>query len=221
MLIYLTEADVLNNGSHLHSKEVIDPPVQNLMEPAGVTHVVTHGLQPVVEKALLETPQLPLLNQSSAEERIAAECPETDLSTNSAPNDSIMAVYGGKDETFTEDSVLEQSADFTSSTQADDTSVSNTTLNCSILETKKVGEDTEAKMMIDTEGEPASSSQADVTDKGASSEEKMDDSTAAVSEGDKADVAVVQDAETAQETKSPKRKADDRNDRGSKRHRDR
>ena len=214
----------MNNGSHLPSKEAIDPPVQILTGPAAVTHVVTHGLQPAsaIEKPLLEKPQLPLLNQSSADERIAAECPETDVSSNSAPNDSIMAVYGGKDETFAEDSVLDQSTDFTSSIQADDTSASNTTLNCSQLETKKVEEETEAIMVVDTAGEPASSSQGDVLDKGAGSDEKMDDeSTAAAPEGDKADVAVVQDAETAQETKSPKRKADERNDRGSKRHRDR
>lgn len=212
--------DLLNNGSHLPSKEVINSPVKNLTEP--VTHVVTHGLQPVVEKPLLETPQLPHLNQSGTVERVSAECPEMDVSSSFAPNDSIMAVYGGKDETFTEDSVLEQSTDFTSSIQADDTSASNTTLNCSTLETKKVEEVTEAIMVVDTEANPSSSqTSTDVLDKGTGSGEKMDESSAAASEGEKADVAVVQDAETAQETKSPKRKADERNDRGSKRHRDR
>ena len=225
MIFLFHEADVLNNGAHLSSKDEVGPPVQNLTEPE-VTHVPPHAgndLQPVAEK-----PQLSILNQSSTDERIVgSECQsEADLS--GTPNDSIMAVYGGRDETFTEDSVLEQSTDFTSSSiQPDESSASNTTLNCSKLEAKNEEAETIAsnsEAMDDKAPEEpkpeadGSNTEKDKIDDGGT--EKMDDSVAP--EGGKADVPVVQDAEVAQESKSPnKRKADERNDRGSKRHRDR
>lgn len=60
----------------------------------------------------------------------------TDPDTSIAPNDSIMAVYGGKDETFAmEDSVLDQST----VTQPQDTSIANTVdLETSLTKTSPV-----------------------------------------------------------------------------------
>ena len=100
-------------------------------------------------------------------------------------------------------------------------------MNCSIIETnnkksESIASNSEAKEAPEKAKPEAgvSNTEEDKIDGGGT--EKMDDSVAP--DGGKAnDVsAVVHDAEVAQESKSPnKRKADERNDRGSKRHRDR
>ena len=227
MIFLFHEADVLNNGAHLSSTAEVGPPVQNLTEP-DVTHVPPHAgndLQPVAKK-----PQLNILNQSSTEVRIVSSECQSVANLSGTPNDSIMAVYGGRDETFTEDNVLEKSKDFTSSSiQPDENSASNTTLNCSKLEAKNKEAETIAsnsEAMDDKAPEEAkleaddSNTEKEEIDGGGT--EKMDDSVAPDG-GKTEDVsAVVHDAEIAQKSKSTnKRKADERNDRESKRHRDR
>ena len=93
MLSFVLVSTTLNVGP---PGTKVGPPVQNLTEP-DVTHVPPHAsndLQPVAEK-----PQLPILNQSSTKKRIVSSECQSGADLSDTPNDSIMAVYVGRDET--------------------------------------------------------------------------------------------------------------------------
>ena len=113
--------DSLNNGTHTSSTEkplkTEETSTESTIEP-----------QPV-EKSKQISAETPSLNEESVK---VGNVEEADNSTNSALNDSVMAVYGGKDETFMENSTLEQSVDMTAD-QTNDSVTNNLTSNSSNL----------------------------------------------------------------------------------------
>lgn len=171
---------MLNNGSHPSPHK----PSEAVPEPASQTPV------PEVEEKKAEAQQAaeapaPLL--ATEEEKTD----ELDSSTAPAPNDSIMAVYGGKDETFAmdDDSVLERTAD---------TSTVSETPNPTAAEPKVLANGGETK-----------------------EEEAPPEKEAVPADEAKMEVSTTEEAPSTTEEAAKEDKSDTKSDRGSKRHRDR
>lgn len=114
------EDDALNNGTHTSSAEL---PVKEEDSSTAVAEEV-----PPVENS----------KQNAADESSILN-EDTEISTNSVLNDSVMAVYGGKDETFMESSTLEQSVDMTPE-QGNESLACNSTSNSSTQDVIKTEE---------------------------------------------------------------------------------
>lgn len=162
---------------------------------------------------------------------------DTEIPTNSVLNDSVMAVYGGKDETFMENSTLEQSVDMTAD-QGNESIVCNSVSNSSTQDTVKsetipsqespeVSIAEKAKASICNEEIDASAQ--DDTPVPIKAEELASDATVTDTkvEDSKDDVDSEKpskeecDGTQGTATSSKGQTGGDKNDRGSKRHRDR
>lgn len=164
---------MLNNGSH---------PVLATSEEGSTTPQPAAVPDTAVEKPYPNSETTDV--SASVEEDKAAEL---DSSTAPTPNDSVMAVYGGKDETFAmEDSVLDQSA---AAAQPQDDSSTDVTDKSGLAQSsqclengEKKGDGTPAEVAVsiseDTKTDSSTPTEKAETDTPAPAEEaKMDTST--------------------------------------------
>ena len=188
--LFFLAAGVLNNGSHPLPhvpivEAVPEPHQEEKLQPAPVEKAVD-----LPQSALEMTSIPPLVDVEDS------KADELDASS-TAPNDSIMAVYGGKDETFAamDDSVLERAEE---APAANDIQVA-TKAEPPVLENGEEPKEEQAEAVPEQETATSSTEQV-----------KME-----VSATEDAVPAIAADGIPKEE------KTDDKSDRGSKRQRDR
>jgi hypothetical protein len=226
----------LNNGTHTSSTE---KPLKT-----EETSTVSAPEPMPVEKSKQISADAPPLNEEAVK---VGNAEEADISTNSALNDSVMAVYGGKDETFMENSTLEQSVDMTAD-QTNDSVTNNLTSNSSnpnikvekddIKDTSSTPQNMEASSVDDEKASLTANQENAPAQDGTTSTEQtkevathiVEDSVAdvdadaapsKVEEKDEAKMETAVEGEAVQETPSKDETSEDKTDRGGKRQRDR
>lgn len=233
----IVSPDALNNGNHTSSAE----------KPLKTEETSTEALPELllVDKSKqISSVETPSLKDVDAKQE---SCEEVDNSTNSALDDSVMAVYGGKDETFMENSTLDQSVDMS----ADQTNLAcNSTSNSSTLDIKEEAsltvQDNKASLCNNEKDASAQESTAEEPETGTGSDvalsQDRDDKEENKTEVLDADIAsgtgitsgteeekkedkmeVPEESEGVQDSVSPSKDgaSGDKSDRGSKRQRDR
>lgn len=146
--------NALNNGTHI---SCTDKPFKT---EESLTEAIAEPTS--IEASKQISADTPPLTEAAVKEGNAEEA---DNSTNSALNDSVMAVYGGKNETFMENSTLEQSVDMTVD-QTNDNVTNNLTSNSSNLDgkdTSSTPKDTTESSSVDTEKASVSINQTDAS----------------------------------------------------------
>ncbi|KAI9565446.1 hypothetical protein GHT06_009238 [Daphnia sinensis] len=239
--------NALNNGTHISCTD----------KPFKTEETLTEAIaEPtIIEASKQISADTPSLTEAAVKE---GNADEADNSTNSALNDSVMAVYGGKNETFMENSTLEQSVDMTVD-RTNDNVTNNVTSNSSSLdgkETSSTPKDTTEASSVETEKASVSinqtdasaqdetvsvdsetkeqekgsdvTSQAEITDAVVKAEEPIADEKVQplqveAKEEEKMEASSAVETEATQESESPSKEGtiEDKNDRGSKRQRDR
>lgn len=153
-LLNTVSDNALNNGTHI---SCTDKPFKT---EESLTEAIAEPTS--IEASKQISADTPPLTEAAVKEGNAEEA---DNSTNSALNDSVMAVYGGKNETFMENSTLEQSVDMTVD-QTNDNVTNNLTSNSSNLDgkdTSSTPKDTTESSSVDTEKASVSINQTDAS----------------------------------------------------------
>lgn len=214
----VTIDNVLNNGTHVNSAEspsktevISTEPISDRSSPDKSKHVTSI-------------------------EMTSKDTDEADNSTNTALNDSVMAVYGGKDETFMENSTLEQSVDMAND-QTNDTVCNSSAITGTLEDTEKSS--TQENTAVKSDGNEETPEEETPGQDGTNaiaqkvlssntptenSETDREQNTSAESKDETTAPAQVEEVkmeecEGGQENKSPSKGG--KQERGSKRHRDR
>lgn len=223
--------DALNNGTHKPSAELPLKTEETSTEamPELSSAELSKPISSIEKPTLTDTP--PLIEVPAKEENME----EADNSTNSALNDSVMAVYGGKDETFMENSTLEQSVDMTTD-QTNDNLANNSTSNSSNVDVKESISSPRESMEASSAGNkttPLTEPESAGTSAQETPVSKTDDltnntgvetsETGVVKSEVNMETLETEEAQASQGAASPvkEKSTDDKTDRGSKRQRDR